>query len=66
MKLNPISLQMRSSTDESVIIEQEDTPTSVFMKYLYLCTDAHESSVENCPLFYSLGKSMLEVYRKTP
>jgi hypothetical protein len=27
---------MRSSTDESVILEQEDTPTSVYMKYIYI------------------------------
>jgi hypothetical protein len=24
--------------------EQEDTPASVFMKYIYLCADAHEFS----------------------
>jgi hypothetical protein len=41
MKLNPISLQMRSSTDERVILEQEHTPTSVYKKYICLCADAH-------------------------
>ena len=42
IKLNFINLQMRSSTIENVILEQGDAPTSsVFMKYIYLCADAH-------------------------
>ena len=36
MELNPIGLQMRSSTIENVILEQEDAPTSAYMKYIYL------------------------------
>jgi hypothetical protein len=37
MKLNPLSLQMRSSADERVILEQENTPTSVYKKYIFMC-----------------------------
>ena len=37
IKLNSINLQMRSSTIENVILEQEDAPTSVFMKYISMC-----------------------------
>jgi hypothetical protein len=41
IKLNPINLQMRSSTVENVILEQEDAPTSAYIKYIYLRADAH-------------------------
>lgn len=40
IKLNPVSLQMRSSTVENVILEQKDAPTSAYMENIYLRADA--------------------------
>jgi hypothetical protein len=35
---------MRSSTVENVILEQEDALASAYMKYIYLRSDAYQSS----------------------